>query len=292
MKRITILTTFVALLCSVQTALAWGNVGHRTVATIAEKHLTPETKAIVNKYLDGEPLAKNAATWMDRVAFWAKKHWWYIPGWEQLSYWHTMVVDEKFQPSDKRSHKGGGDLLPNLKQCVENLRNYRNLTDSAVVVNLKCVVHMVGDMHCPSHIYFTEFPDCFALPKSLDPEKKGRKARDRMIIYYNGKKMNYHHYWDQIALTELHPEFKSSHDLFSKEFDKASKRKRAKICKGTIDDWVYDIAKSCRPLYNGIKEGDHIGKEYVESTGKLAQWQCAKAGYRLAHILNECFNSK
>ena len=66
MKRITILTTFVALLCSVQTALAWGNVGHRTVATIAEKHLTPETKAIVNKYLDGEPLAKNAATWMDR----------------------------------------------------------------------------------------------------------------------------------------------------------------------------------------------------------------------------------
>ena len=68
---------------------------------------------------------------------------------------------------------------------------------------------------------------------------------------------------------------------------KASKRKRAKICKGTIDDWVYDIAKSCRPLYNGIKEGDHIGKEYVESTGKLAQWQCAKAGYRLAHILNE-----
>lgn len=285
MKRVVILIVSVALLLSARSAFAWGNVAHKAIADIAENHLTPEVKEKVRRYLDG-PLAKEAV-WMDRVAFWAKKHWWYIPGWEQLSYSHTMVVDEKFRPSDKRAHSGGGNLLPTLKECIENLRNHRNLTDSAVVVNLKCVIHMVGDMHCPSHIYFTEFPDCFALPKSLDPEKKGRKARDRMIIYYNGKKMNYHHYWDQIALTELYPEYGKDYEKFSFAFDTAKPKKRAKICKGSIDDWVYDIAKSCRPLYNGIKAGDHIGKEYVESTGKLAQWQCAKAGYRLAHILNE-----
>ena len=145
MTRFFILLITVLLFC-VQESYAWGGWAHKLIAIIAETHLTPEAREKTEKYL-GSPIYDHAS-WMDRVPVWTKNH---IPGWEQTSWWHMCTVDKvgkkRFAISDKRASSGDGDLYPNLVQCVENLKNYRNLTDSAVVVNLKCVVHMVGDMH-------------------------------------------------------------------------------------------------------------------------------------------------
>jgi hypothetical protein len=171
--------------------------------------------------------------------------------------------------------------------CIENLKNYRNLTDSAVVVNLKCVVHMVGDMHCPTHIYFLEFPDCFQGPK--DANGKRTPARDRISVYFNGKKMTYHSFWDGVGITQIYPEYSKDYKYYAKAFDKASAKQRAKFCKGGIDEWVHDSAKSCRPVYNNVKAGDELDRDFILSYSKMTQRQCLKAGCRLAHILNECF---
>ena len=155
MKRIAILLLALFAFCSYE-VMAWGGWAHKLVAVIAESHLTPEAKEKTEKYL-GSPIYDHAS-WMDRVPVWTKNR---IPGWEQTSWWHMTTVDKvgkkKYALSNKRASSGDGDLYPNLVQCIENLKNYRNLTDSAVMVNLKCVVHMVGDMHCPCHIFYTEF---------------------------------------------------------------------------------------------------------------------------------------
>ena len=282
--KITILTMFLLAL-SAQSVSAWGVLGHRTIAAIAENHLTPEAKAATDKYL-GTSLPK-VALWMDRTASWTKKRKGHIPGWEQTSTWHTLVVDEKCRVSDVRTPKGSGNLVPSVKMCIENLNNYRNLTDSAVVVNLKCLVHMMGDMHCPTHIYFLEFPDCFQSPK--DANGKRTPARDRMSVYYNDKKMTYHSFWDGPAINAIYPEYKSDYLYYAKAFDKASAKQKAKFCKGSINDWVHDSAKSCRPVYNNVKAGDHLDRDFILSYSKITQKQCLKAGCRLAHILNEVF---
>ena len=36
---------------------AWGQIGHSTIAQVAQDHLTPEAKQALHKYLDGLPLA-------------------------------------------------------------------------------------------------------------------------------------------------------------------------------------------------------------------------------------------
>ena len=281
------LLVFTVLAFVSHSALAWGGLGHRLVAAIADSHLKPEVKERVDGYLGSTIVCE--ATWMDRTAFWTRKYKSHLPGWEQTSYWHTYAVNPDFTPSDKRAASGGGDMLPNLKQCVENLKNYRNLTDSAVVVNIKCVVHMIGDMHCPGHIYYTEFPDCFARPKNPATGEKGYRARDRQILYYNGKKMNYHSYWDGVALTDIFPEYKSNVEDYRMAFDRTTAGKRKKICKGTIEDWATDSAKASRPIYEWLKEGDYIDRNFVLEHKDLTKQQCVKAGCRLAHILNECF---
>jgi hypothetical protein len=57
-----------ALLIALQSATpawAWGRLGHRVIAQIAEKRLTPKAKEAVKSLLaDGESMA-DASTWAD-----------------------------------------------------------------------------------------------------------------------------------------------------------------------------------------------------------------------------------
>lgn len=284
MKKVIISLMALVAICSAQTASAWGGWAHKLIATIAETHLTPEAKAQTEKYL-GSPIYDHA-TWMDKVPLWNKKR---IPGWEQTSWWHMCTVDragkKKFALSDKRGSNGDGDLYPNLVKCVENLKNYRNLTDSAVMINLKCVIHMVGDMHCPCHIYYTEFEDCF----SRKINGKRYRRHDQMYVYYNGKKTTSHRVWDGLSIREIWPEYGADYELFRAALDKTSPKKQAKMCKGTIEEWVLQNAKDCRYIYDLVKPNDHIDREFLLDNQKLSKQQCLRASYRLAYILNECF---
>ena len=40
---------------------AWGTVGHRAIAEVAQRHLTPKAKAAIERYTGGTPLAEYAA---------------------------------------------------------------------------------------------------------------------------------------------------------------------------------------------------------------------------------------
>ena len=46
---------------------AWGTVGHRAIAEVAQRHLTPKAKAAIERYTGSTPLAEYAV-FMDEVA--------------------------------------------------------------------------------------------------------------------------------------------------------------------------------------------------------------------------------
>ena len=71
MKKIVILLFVAASVFSVQQVSAWAGLGHMASAQIAEKHLTPEAKAVTQKYLNAS--LPSVAVWMDRTASWNKK---------------------------------------------------------------------------------------------------------------------------------------------------------------------------------------------------------------------------
>lgn len=274
--------TIIIALCAVLPSYGWGRWAHCFITYTADKHLDAEVKTKVESYL-GSPMIDHCC-WMDEIRrpIRRKNHPDHAKAqaWRPSLRWHHMVVDEKFRVSDKRSAIGSGDMLPNLEKCIENLRNHRTMTDSAMVVNLKYVIHMMQDMHCPSHIYYTEFPDCF---EPTTP--KGRK-RDQMRIVYEGEKTSYHAVWDGESLLVLHPEFGEDYEKFRKKMDNYSARQRAKICSGTLNDWASDAGKRCRPIYDKIQPGDHIDKKFLIGYRKISEGQAMRSAYRLAHILN------
>ena len=266
----------------VQDTYAWGGWAHKFITYTAEQHLEPEVKAKIEKYL-GSSIMKHCS-WMDQVRkpVRNKKH----PQHEyHMAYaptlaWHMITVNKDMEISNERAYNNDGDLLPNLKVCIENLKNHRNLTDSAVVVNLKCVIHMVEDMHCPCHVYYTEFPDCFRKP--------GVKYRwDCFKLKYEGEKCTYHKVWDGLSLLELYPEYGKDYAKFLAKLDKLSPKKRAKICKGTLDEWVVETAKDCRAIYDWAKPGDDLSRDFLLKHRKLSVQQYQRASNRLAYILNE-----
>lgn len=283
MKKIIISIATFLLLFSAQEAMAWDGWTHKLIAIIAEPYLTDKAKEETVKYL-GSPIYDHA-TWMDKVASWNKKR---IRGWEQTSIWHMASVDrvgkKKYAVSDKRTKKGSGALHEQLLKSMEVLKNRQNYTDSAVMINLKCLIHMVEDMHCPVHLYYTEDEDCFGMV--VDGKKVS--TRNQMRIYYEGKKTTLHKVWDGMSIRELYPQFGKDYEKFRVELDKVKPKKRAKICEGTPADWLVQNAADCRYIYDEIDREDRIEYDYILRNKKLSKQQCLRAAYRLAHVLNEC----
>ena len=165
------------MLCAGTAAFAWGGREHRLIAYIAEAHLTPRTRQVLDRYLDQSIV--EYSTWMDRYRT--------APGYEITTYWHMVTIDKDGSvPPEPLRPNGDGDAVRQLTRAIERLRNYRELSDSTVNVNLKYVIHLVGEMHCPGHIYFADLPGGMDAPRHYD----------FFLLKYKGKEVTYHWVWD------------------------------------------------------------------------------------------------
>ena len=64
---------------------AWGTVGHRAIAEVAQRHLTPKAKAAIERYTGSTPLAEYAV-FMDEVAADPRYK-------EPFRGWHASIAD-------------------------------------------------------------------------------------------------------------------------------------------------------------------------------------------------------
>ena len=95
---VVVLTMVVAL-----EAMAWGGLGHRTVAEIAERNLTPKAKANIDKYTGGVSLA-SLSTWMDSKKKPKREN-------DVCKKWHASVVDSKNRATQEvRDRVRGGKV--------------------------------------------------------------------------------------------------------------------------------------------------------------------------------------
>ena len=181
MKRPILLLALAATLCATQNLFAWGRLGHATVARIAEEHLTKKARANLDKWLDGESIVYYAS-WMDE--------WRRSKGYEFTTHWHAGTVDAEFRstPAVREASGAKGDCVVAVEQSIALLSEYDKLDDSTVLVHIKYLVHLLGDMHCPTHVYY--YPDNMTLGK--------------FPVKLHGVETNYHKIWDGQLLDSRH----------------------------------------------------------------------------------------
>lgn len=238
---------------------AWSADAHHIVGHIAEKHLTPEAQYMCQKYLRYS--LTYYAVWMDHVAN--------CKGYDHTRVWHGV----RFNSKNKVLHLDGNNAVYQSQRLWNEMRNggYKELTDSAVIDNLRFLIHMVGDMHCPSHNYYPEEPD-------FQPYS----------IRRNGKKVYFHKFWDRSA------------GFFNKgwycddfeQIDTYSEKEIKRICKGDVYRWAQINGKDMREVHSLLikhTELRDMPKENHERMREIVNFQLLRGAYRLAHILNDIF---
>lgn len=121
---------------------AWGPIGHRVSAELAERNIDGRTRAYVETILGREGLAE-AATWPDEERSNP------APFWDEAGPWHYVTLPPGM-PAAELEHPPEGDAVTALERFTAVLRDpSAGREDKALA--LRFVVHLVADLHMPLH---------------------------------------------------------------------------------------------------------------------------------------------
>ena len=158
------------------------------------------------------------------------------------------------------------NLTPKAKKTIDKQQD-----DSTVVMSLRCIIHFVGDMHCPVHVKYAD-------QKSYN-------------VYLNGDKCSYHNVWDDQIISRSH---RWGYLEYAHQLDRCTKQQIKTITAGTLRDWFHENARDSRHIYELVGPNEKLDKNetksFVNHTHEYAERQILRAGYRLAHVLNELFD--
>ena len=293
MKKILLTSLAIAALLFVNEhkSAAWGQIGHSTIAEVAQNHLTPEAQKALNEYLDGLPLAIIASDddvyrskWTTDLGFvptnpeaarvpWLKEFDFSTP--LNIAPWtHSITVDMDFNcyPTENLN----GEYINNAAYCVDILakqlkENSKDMDPYERYKAIAIIVHLVGDMHCPMH--FVYYPD--------------NVVKGHFMVDWKGKERDMHVMWDGTIFNEYYDwGFRDMAYLV----DTATPEQIAQITEGSIYDYASNSARDSWPVVSAYKDGDVLPRSYATDIRPVLFSQLRNGGYRLAAIFNYIFS--
>jgi len=236
---------------------AWGPVGHRVVAAVAESQLTPEVKAKV-KTMNGSGMLVGVATTADAIR----------NSRPETKEWHFVDIPISVEAYDESRDCKDDDCV------VKRIEEFRGVLGDAGATKAKrkealmFLVHFVGDVHQPLHA-------------SDNDDRGGNDVK----LKFGGKTRNLHSIWDSGIIENT----ASQSILISriKQRIQAGEDDAA----GDARDWANESHKLGEDAYAQILKklgGDgKISNQELKTDGKIIEDQLLRAGVRLAKAINE-----
>ncbi len=260
---------------------AWGGVGHKTIAYIAQDRLTPAARMAVRRLLGPGQNLVSVCTWADQVAHTDRK---------ETAPWHYIQVNvrqDQSRYSLQDACRGHQCVVDQIEKDEAVLRD-SNASRADKREALKFLVHFVGDIHQPLHC----------------AEDNDRGGNDKWFRYYpmdNGVGrytwVNLHSFWDN--LLEIRTKEKPR-ALAARLENSFTEQQAADWQKGGPKDWAfesYGIARDA--IYADLHEGtipksrrwgqDLPEAYYNDTLRQVVDRRLEAAGVRLAWVLNQIF---
>lgn len=249
------------------TARAWGRIGHRCSARLAETLLTPATKAAIRDLLDpGESLA-DASTWPDEIRRQRP----------ETGPWHYVdvpITDAKYDAKYCAMQKEGC-VVSKIPDFVATLKD-RSAPKEKRREALRFLVHCVQDMHMPLHV----------------GERHDKGGNDLQVRFFD-EGSNLHRVWDSGLIERADRDegrtFDRLNAAFLPEFVAAA-------TPGTVEDWANESLALARDAYvepvSGLplKSGVKLGAAYQGRQLPMAERRILQSAARVARLLNECLD--
>jgi S1/P1 Nuclease len=270
-------------------ACAWGDLGHRVIALIAYRHLTPEARSALDALLASDPDTLTARDFASR-ATWADK---YRDTHRETAAWH--FIDIGIDHPDLNGACFGFPALGNAQaaslgpaeDCVVNkigqfaaeLRSTATAPAERLLA-LKFLIHLVGDVHQPLH--------------AADHDDRGGNCIG--LDWRSGRIHNLHAYWDVAVVAALG---RSAESIADRLDVNVSPQTMALWTRGTPRDWAmesFEIARSdvyALPSRPTCRAGGSIvlSDAYEAQAQQDAAVLLLKSAIRLASLLNAALGS-
>ena len=244
-------------LCTTLTAFGWGQKGHDAIAYIAECNLRPEVYQKVVKLLGGHSLVYYA-NWMDNASN--------SDAYRYTKTWHYANVDKGYTYATMTKNPKG-DVVMAINQIVKALKSDR-LTAEQQAVQLKFLIHLVGDIHAPMHA-----------------GRLSDLGGNKTYVTYFGKKTKLHSLWDTPLVEDIH---RWSYTEWQRQIDRLSRKECRAIVQGTPNDWIEECVAIADDVYRN-STGTNLSYDYVAHYAPVVEQQLLKGGLRLAALIEEIY---
>lgn len=249
------------LLMAPVAAHAWGTEGHEVVAALAARRLTPAAAAEVQRLLGAPPKAAMVA-----VANWADEIRDRRPA---TANWHFVNIPITATGYNQRRDCPHDDcVVARIADSLATLGN-RKLPAHTRAEALRFLIHLVGDLHEPLH--------------AADNRDGGGNGIQVLGL---GPRTSMHHLWDT-GLVQA-----SGRDpmaLAARIAASVPPRQWRAWATGTPADWANQSWRLAKEDIYAVTKGRRnvrLNQDYITRMAPVVRTQLAKAGARLAWLLN------
>lgn len=237
---------------------AWGQKGHDVTAHIADRHLTPATRTVVDSLLDGQTMVY-WSNWMDNAS--------HTPDYAYTKTWHYRNIDEGDDYYSAPANPAG-DVVTAVKSRLEVLRDpHASKADKTLA--MKMLIHFVGDLHQPMHVgHATDL------------------GGNRVKVKLFNRNTNLHSAWDSGLLESAHA---WSYSEWADNVDRPCYYP-ADMTEGTIDDWAMETLSIATDIYKETPAESTLSYNEVARWAPVIERQLMLGGNRLAHLLNTLYD--
>ena len=252
-----------AFLAAPSAAFAWGAEGHEIVAGIASQVLAPAARAQVAALLGSEAMLVHDSNWADEVR----------DQYPPARRWHFVDIPLDAGEYDARRDCNHDDcVVAQIARDRDILANSR-LPPPVRAQALRFLIPFVADVHQPLHA-----------------EDNGDHGGNAVRVYWDRERTSLHHIWDVTVVEAL------GYDAGAIAGDitrSVSPVQRKAWQSGTAASWAneaHQIARDDIYRFVGDRRTVRLPRDYADAERSVTRLQLARAGFRLAWLLNGALN--
>lgn len=247
----------------VQRAQAWGMIGHRVIAEIAENHLNKKAKKNIQKIIGDQKLAY-WSNWADFIKSSPDSTLNSTGSWHFVNASANLTFDE-FNKELQASSEN--NLYKSYGRIKAEAKSKAIVSDVKRQEQLYYILHLFADAHQPMHV---------GRPEDLGGNK--------IPVTFFGRKSNIHRVWD----SDLVDNDNYSYTEYARVLD-IYKPKEYKKYLVSFEQALYEAHQLANKIYDGVQPNDELSYRYIFDYKYLMEDALYKAGIRLAAELNEIY---
>ena len=234
---------------------AWGVVGHKLVAKIAYTQISPAVKDSLKYYLE-QTTIEEASVWMDEIKADASN--------DSLKPFHYFDMDkgEKYNPDSTNN------IIGELNRVIRELKDRGKYSKEHIAVDIKILIHLVGDLHQPLHTGY-----------------KNDKGGNAISVFFAANGSNLHRVWD----TDILEGYILNEPTTWASTSKYSKEELAAIKKTDVVGWMNESRSKLDIVYDFT--GQDISGKYIKLAVPVIEERLLFGGLRLGKLLHDIFRA-